>query len=227
MLRVIMFNWPIYACAFAIAALAFIWQPVFGIVVLIFIFMSLGASFWVYDLSSLRNTDWLRDLVSAPASILNVTAGYDESTAKLSDTFPNAEISIVDFLSALGTRTGSIERASKYFPGTKPVVAKTLSSWPMPELGYELVLLWFAAHEVRAADMRDELFRECKRVVSANGSIVLVEHLRDAANFAAYGPGAMHFMAESEWQRCIAESGLQIKKQFRITPFVKVFVVCR
>jgi ubiquinone/menaquinone biosynthesis C-methylase UbiE len=222
-----MFNWPVYAIASMVAALLFAFHPVFGMMALVPILLSVGASYCVYDNSALRNMDWLKEIAPSPQNILNVTAGYDEVTNKLKSSFANAEISVVDFLPATGVKTASITRASQYFPTSQPVASGTRSNWPRPDNGYELVLLWFAAHEARAAKMRDELFGECNRVVSQNGVIVIVEHLRNGANFCAYGPGARHFFPETEWRRSIHDAQLQIKKEFGITPFVKVFVLCR
>jgi hypothetical protein len=53
----------------------------------------------------------------------------------------------------------------------------------------------------------------------------VVEHLRDWANFLAFGPGFLHFLAEQAWQQAAAAGGLRIEKRLRVTPFVNVFVL--
>jgi ubiquinone/menaquinone biosynthesis C-methylase UbiE len=78
---------------------------------------------------------------------------------------------------------------------------------------------------VRAADGRTQLLRETCRVLKAGGHVVLVEHLRDFANFLAFGPGFLHFHSANSWLGSLREAGLQVEKQGRITPFVHCFVL--
>ena len=46
------------------------------------------------------------------------------------------------------------------------------------------------------------------------------------ANFAVYGPGAMHFQPLATWQARAVEAGLSIDSTTAITPFVHR-MVCR
>ena len=87
------------------------------------------------------------------------------------------------------------------------------------------MLLLLAAHELRRRADRLAFFREARRVLAPGGRIVLVEHLRDAANFAPFGPGFLHFLSRREWLATIAKSRLQIVQEFPITPFVRVFLL--
>ncbi|MET8546651.1 hypothetical protein ABZW03_39465, partial [Kitasatospora sp. NPDC004799] len=51
----------------------------------------------------------------------------------------------------------------------------------------------------------------------------LVEHLRDAANTAVYGPGAWHFLPRGTWLRHAAEAGLRRAAERRIAGLVTAF----
>lgn len=188
---------------------------------------SLIASHWVYDLSPLHHWRWLAEIVPDPKTILNVLAGYDETSDPLQRTYPAAKVNVVDFYRDLGKRESSIQRAQKLFPSKEKPVSTNLTAWPIEDRSIDLVLLAFAAHEARDKESRDRLFGEVSRVVSVSGAIVLVEHLRDKLNFLAYGPGYMHFLPEVEWLRCASAANLKLVKQFKITPFVNVFVLCR
>jgi hypothetical protein len=64
-------------------------------------------------------------------------------------------------------------------------------------------------------------------VLADSGRIVLIEHVQDLANFFAYNIGAFHFLKYSDWISCVKEANLRIHNQFKITPFVRVFELCR
>ncbi|MDH6121006.1 hypothetical protein ABH930_005130 [Kitasatospora sp. GAS204A] len=55
------------------------------------------------------------------------------------------------------------------------------------------------------------------------GTLILVEHLRDAANTAVYGPGAWHFLPRSEWLRLAYGAGLVEAGERRIGGFATAF----
>ena len=53
----------------------------------------------------------------------------------------------------------------------------------------------------------------------------VVEHVRDVANFLAFGPGFLHFHSTGTWRRAWRSAGVHDVCQFRVTPFVRVFVL--
>ena len=73
----------------------------------------------------------------------------------------------------------------------------------------------------------ERFFREVARVLRSHGDLVVVEHFRDWANFMAFGPGFFHFLPETAWRNAAAAGGFEIRRQFRVTPFVNVFVLRR
>lgn len=54
---------------------------------------------------------------------------------------------------------------------------------------------------------------------------MLVEHVRDLANALAFGPGCLHFYSERTWQREWLAAGFRCRQHFRITRFVRGFVL--
>jgi hypothetical protein len=52
------------------------------------------------------------------------------------------------------------------------------------------------------------------------GRVVIVEHLRDLANFAAFGPGFVHFHSLATWRRAWESAALRLADEF-----VRVFVL--
>ena len=57
--------------------------------------------------------------------------------------------------------------------------------------------------------------------------MLLVEHVRDVANFAVFGPGAFHFLSRAEWLRVVEVAGLRVATERRVTPFVRALALER
>jgi SAM-dependent methyltransferase len=240
MLRVVKFNWPLYAAAFAavLMCLCFALMPqmssslriLSGALAILATYQtvaSLVASHSVYDLSIIKGWRWLPDVKSGDKlNIVNVHSGYDETSGALCELFPQSQISVIDLYPSLKQREPSIARARALYPPKSEPICTTVSGWPVADHSVDLILIALAAHELREPALREELFGQVKSVLAPDGRVVLVEHLRDLANFAAFGPGFLHFIAESEWRRCIGVAGLQILKCYRITPLVGVFILC-
>jgi SAM-dependent methyltransferase len=89
----------------------------------------------------------------------------------------------------------------------------------------DAVVLPLSAHELRTAAARRALFGEIRRVLAPGGRVVVVEHLRNLANVAAFGPGALHFHSRRTWAQCFSEAAFVVCREFPITPFVRVFVL--
>jgi hypothetical protein len=119
----------------------------------------------------------------------------------------------------------SIRRARNLFPPTPGTIAANYDHWPLADGTQNVVFGLLAIHELRTVPERAAWFREAGRCLAANGSIVLVEHVRDLANFAAFGPGFLHFHSVASWRNSWEAAGLIQRDQFRITPVVRVFVL--
>lgn len=238
--RVIVFNWPLYAFAVIlalalpmVAVLPFIEPHYSTVLSLIAVAVSMQtvasliASHWVYDLSSISKWSWLAKVAGSPVRILTVNAGYDETDGRIFEIFPASEILSVDLYASLERKEPSIVRAQKLFPAKTEPVATSISQWTVADRSIDLLLVAFAAHEVRNHEDRVTLFSEMRRVLADSGRIVLIEHVQDLANFLAYNIGALHFLKYSDWTRCAEAANLRIDNQSKITPFVRVFELCR
>jgi ubiquinone/menaquinone biosynthesis C-methylase UbiE len=91
----------------------------------------------------------------------------------------------------------------------------------------DAIVIAFTAHEIRDVRARETFFGEVKRVLRPGGRAFLIEHVRDAANFLAFGPGFMHFMPRAEWLRVVTHAGLVVKDESRVTPFVMALTLER
>jgi SAM-dependent methyltransferase len=239
--NIVHFNWPMYvtACGVGVtAAMAARAIPrdnpvrlvatVLAISPLLLVASSVVVSWWVYDRSILYRWTWLPTLLPhIPTAVVNIHAGFDETSAGLRMLFPDATIQVLDFYDPRVNTEPSIARARDRTRANTSARAVRADAWGLPPATADLVLCCFAAHEIREEAQRIAFFREAARVVAPRGRIVLVEHQRDVANYLAFGPGALHFLSARTWRRAIAAAGLKLVHTSRITPFVSVRALTR
>jgi ubiquinone/menaquinone biosynthesis C-methylase UbiE len=170
---------------------------------------------------------------------VNIHAGLDEASVALQEMFPASEVTILDVYDADDMPEPSIARARQEARSGLVAVsadfrslpladaAADFRSLPLADAAADLVTVIFVAHELRRREAKEAFFREVERVLKPGGRLLLVEHLRDAWNLCAFGPGAFHFFPRSEWLRVSKTAGLDLEKEFTRTPFVRVFVFRR
>lgn len=151
---------------------------------LFWMFASLAVSHYVYDLSPLYELDWLaRILPRPPRHWLSLHAGLDEMSAGIARLFPQSEGQVVDIFDPREMTEPSIHLARR--------AAGTPTDWkalPFTAAQFDTAFLIFAAHELRRPEARARLFAELARTLRPGGELILVEHLRDWANFLAFWP---------------------------------------
>lgn len=234
MLAIARFNWPFYAAALGLLlmALAVIGGfPVLGGLVIAgcayFLIGSLGVSHWVYDRSDLYQWSWLeRAFGNALVGKMTLChSGFDEASAMLKRKFPQASWRVLDHYDPAIMTEASIRRARSLFPPTEGTEAAKFDRWPLADGSQDVVFGMLAIHELRTDAERAAWFAEAGRSLADDGKIILVEHVRDLANFVAFGPGFLHFHSVASWRKSWEAGGFQLDQSFRITPFVRVFVL--
>ncbi len=55
--------------------------------------------------------------------------------------------------------------------------------------------------------------------------MIIVEHLRNVWNFAAFAHGAFHFYPREEWIDVSIKAGFELVTEISKTPFIGVFVL--
>lgn len=237
--RVVAFNWPklVLGAAAAVAAgavAATAASPAIRALAALtaagtawFLASSLVVSWWVYDRSDLHDWRWLAPLLPLPRPRWAlIHAGFDEAGPSLPAAL-GTPTAVVDLAPWLSRTSPSNVRARRRRPAPSTVAAGRGSTpLPLPAASYDLVLLAFSAHEVRDRQQREALFEDLRRVLRPAGRVVLVEHLRDLPNLAAFGPGALHFQSRREWQRLARRSGLSTVNEVAMTSFVRGFALC-
>ena len=240
-LQIVRYNWTLYlvavfVCALVVALVLVLHPPaalaallILGAVAAVFwLALSLAVSYYVYDRSDLYRWEWIRDRVAAnPGQVVNVHAGLDETSQALRAMYPAAEVTILDIYDPAEMPEPSIARARREARSAPGSVTANFRQLPLPTASADLVTVIFVAHELRKSESKEAFFREALRALRPEGRLLLVEHLRDGWNLAAFGPGALHFFPRREWLRVARATGFQLGEEFSRTAFVRAFVLLR
>lgn len=237
-LQIVRYNWSLYAAAIFVSALVVglvltIHPPavlaafvLLGAIAAIFwLALSLAVSHYVYDRSDLYRWEWIRERVAPnPRHVVNVHAGLDETSLALQRMYPAAEVTILDIYDPSEMPEPSIARARREARSMLAAVNADFRKLPLQAAAADLVTVIFVAHELRRPASKEVFFRELARVIKPGGRVLLVEHLRDAWNLVAFGPGAFHFFPRSEWLRVADAAGFRLSGEISRTVFVRAFV---
>ena len=204
---------------------SFLHSYIFGTIFLIGLTLtiSLLVSFYIYDISELYKFNWLPD--SQQKSVLNINAGFDETSSIIKNKYPNCNLTICDFYNPAHHTEVSIKRARKAYPPVANTIQVTTDKLPFLDNSFDYTVAMLAAHEIREEKERVVFFKELNRVTKKTGQIFITEHLRDWTNFMAYTIGFFHFHSRSSWLNTFKKANLKVKQEIKITPFITTFVV--
>jgi hypothetical protein len=240
MMTIARLNWPFYAVAIAglilsVAGLFLISNFEFrlacGIALIgavYFIFGSLGVSHLIYDRSDLYRWGWLdRALRQATKrQFIFCHSGFDDASASLREKLgDDVGWRVLDHFDPKRMTEASIRRARRMFPPTAGTLTAAFDKWPIEAGSADVVFGILAIHELRIETERSRWFGDAKRCLREDGRVVLVEHIRDLANFLAFGPGFLHFHSRASWCRAWEHAGFRALDEFHVTPWVRVFVL--
>lgn len=188
--------------------------------------VSLLASYYVYDVSDLYQLNWI-DVQHNEGLIVNIHAGFDETSALLKAKFPHASLLVLDFYNPVKHTEISIKRARKAYPPFPGTLNTNTSSLPIADHTADKIFVIFSAHEIRNNVERIQFFKELNRVITPNGKVFIAEHLRDLPNFLVYNVGFFHFYGKKNWLRIFHEAGFSVQQEEKMTPFISSFKLCK
>jgi SAM-dependent methyltransferase len=232
--NVVRFNWPRYGVGILVVAFTFtlaatgqtriselFWCA--GLVALVMLVLPLIASYWIYDRSGLYKMTWLDGL--APSVVLNMTAGFDESSSILAGRYGAARLVVVDFFDQSRHTEPSIARARKAYPPYPGTQRTNGHELPLQDASVDLAVGFLAVHEIREHLDRVRLLGEVHRVLTPQGTLMITEHLRDVPNAIAFSIGVLHFHSDRTWTRAFQDAGFRVEGRHRITPFIITYVL--
>jgi ubiquinone/menaquinone biosynthesis C-methylase UbiE len=236
-LNIIRFNWHFYVIAFVMIFLSIIVASQLenslqliiyfaSILIAISSLTSLLVSLYVYDLSGLYKLSWIKT-TNAENLIVNINAGFDETSTLLKDKFNTAEFIALDFYDPLKHTEISIKRARRAYPAFPKTISVDTTDLPIADNSADKVFVVFSAHEIRNETERVAFFRELSRILKADGQIYMTEHLRDLPNFFAYNFGFLHFYSKNSWFKIFQGADLKLSQEFKLTPFISTFILIK
>jgi ubiquinone/menaquinone biosynthesis C-methylase UbiE len=237
-LQILRYNWSLYVAAIfgsaVVVGFVLVTHPptvlagllILGAIAALFwLALSLAVSHYVYDRSDLYRWQWIRERIAPnPGHVVNVHAGLDETSLALQEMYPAAEVTILDIYDPAEMPEPSIARARREARSLLASVKADFRKLPLQAGSADLATVIFVAHELRRPASKEAFFRELARVIKPGGRVLLVEHLRDAWNLLAFGPGAFHFFPRSEWLRVADATGFRLSQEISRTVFVRAFV---
>lgn len=235
--NIIRFNWHFYVIAGALLISAMYVKQflpvqlrlIVDIIILLAVLsvvISLAVSYYIYDLTGLYTLKYLDKLnIEREKSIININAGFDETSHTIKEKFKPAQFWVYDFYDPLKHTEVSIERARKAYAAYPDTVS--IETHHVPNHKADYIFLIFAAHEIRSHQERIEFFEQLGEILKENGSIIITEHQRDLPNLLAYNIGFLHFLSDSKWKDTFVKSGLKVKSEFKFTPFIRNYILTK
>ncbi|MVT09292.1 class I SAM-dependent methyltransferase [Chitinophaga tropicalis] len=234
-LNIIRFNWHFYVFSVAMMILTIIAAGYFKELPILYIIpvlsfavsvTSLLVSFYIYDLSDLYSLNWANS-TKAEHLIVNIHAGFDETSLLLGNKYKNAELRIIDFYNPQKHTELSIKRARKAYPVLPQTVWAEAGRLPVEDASADKIFIIFSAHEIRNRAERADFMKELARIIKPGGEIYLTEHLRDTANFIAYNIGFLHFYSKRSWLQLFSQADLKLTQEIKLTPFISTFIISK
>lgn len=234
--NIIRFNWHFYVLSAFVVVFLFsisysfhslgLASNILAFLIICSTILSLAVSSYIYDFSDLYKLSWLSNLEGGrKETIVNIHAGFDETSFLLKTKFRESELIVADFYDPLKHTEVSIKRARKAVPPFLNTQQVSTSYLSFPDGSADKVFAIFSAHEIRNNEERLVFFKELYRVLKPDGKLIVTEHLRDTANFFAYNIGFFHFHSRATWLTTFRLAGFTISREMKITPFITSFIL--
>lgn len=236
MWNVVRFNWPKYILGLCVVAAAFLCAVLFpslgsaayalGLLALVAVLLPLVATHLIYDRSNLYGMPWLDLMGTAePRHVLNLNAGFDESSVILRKRYPRSALTVVDLFDATRCTEPSIARARRVYPPYPGTLALKENELQLPRRSVDLAVAFLSLHEIRTHADRVEMLKDIGRALSDDGRLVVSEHVRDLANMLAFSIGVLHFHSGRTWATAFQDADLRVVHSHRTAGFITTYIL--
>jgi SAM-dependent methyltransferase len=235
-LNILSFNRHFYYIGLSVLAVIFVsrffvqWpELLFWLIVAAFAYgflMPLAVSAYVYDFSGFYTFKWLKNLIPVNRGamlMVNINAGFDETSFIIKHSYPASDLKVFDFYDPGNHTEPAIKRARKVsltYPNTESINSDSI---PLEDNCADFVFLLSAAHEIRSQEEKVLFLKECCRICKPEGQLIVVEHLRDFANFIAFSVGFTHFFSRATWKNDFKRAGFSFLQETKFTAFMSIF----
>lgn len=197
-----------------------------AIIILISTTFSVLTSWYIYDYTKIYTLPFIKSSAEN-LSIANFNAGFDEFSQVIKHKFPNSTLEVFDFYNPGKHTEISIKRARKTIKPYPDTITIDTDNFIHAGNKYNMVFLIFSAHEIRNIDERIIFFQEIGSALQQNGTLYLIEHVRDLPNFLAFNLGFLHFYSDKSWKHCLWSANLKINKQQKLNPFINLYEIIK
>jgi hypothetical protein len=168
-INIIRFNWHFYLLSIGITTVLWVFSflktpihPNFTLIPAFFILLitivSLLVSTYVYDVSNLYSLKWLDDKSIDSSVIINVNAGFDETSSLLKKKYPQSNLSVLDFYDPKKHTEISIKRARKAYPLYPGTLQINTDKIPLKNKSATVGIAILSTHEIRNDKEREFFF---------------------------------------------------------------------
>lgn len=232
--NVVKFNYPKYLAAGIIAIIAMVlifttknififYLALFSQLSLVLMINSLIVSYLVYDYSDLYQLQFLNNIsLTQNLKMVNISSGFDEIGDALESKFSGLNVINIDIYKALTKKEHSIQIANSTKSKRDRVQIENFKI-PLDSVSADIIILFFAAHEIRDSSDRQRFFKEIKRILKPEAKVFIIEHHRDVNNFLAFNFGFLHFYSKKIWMDLFSQTGFKVSEITIENPWVKTY----
>ncbi len=198
-----------------------------SILVIINIAMSLFASYKLYDQSSLYEPEKLFEGIQFNKNDKGILlhASFDPISRKLENLIEPENLKIYNLYGNRHEDEKSIEISNQVFPPHPNQIDVDPTNLEDKSNSINYIFAITSAHEILTQDKRVKFFKEAKRILKDDGTLILCEQMRNFINFVFFNIGAFHFVTLKDWEEAIDESGMQIIKKEKLTNWGTVIYI--